>query len=311
MTEQENLDTAPSSAEEKEARQLAIQSHEFAKVKARNLEFMDMTRFKNMEMMAQTFVSSGALPSGWNAAKVVVAFQAAYERGMYPVEAINSFAFVNGKISLYGELVIGKVLQQGHEITWGEYIDEAGEVKKMICTDKQASVTIRRGDNGKVLSAHMTREEAHTRKLDWDSKNNCMKGPWVNAPDNMLKFKVFSMVQKFLVPDATMNLPIKEELEADLVIDAEVTPPSGNAIGNKPLSEAIAASDEKIIEVDVTPKEKPPKRTKKEKADEAVAEEAQEVEHDDDKYTRLVQEELSGKALSAEDKKWLNSRSAA
>lgn len=310
---EEHLNTAPSSVEEKEARQLALQSAEYAQVKARNLAFMDMTRFKTMEVMAQTFINSGAMPSGWNAHKCIVAFQAAYERGMYPVEAVNSFAFINGKITLYGDIVIARVLNAGHKIQWGIYTDENGVVQKMPCSATQASVTITRGDNGETLSAHMTMEDAQARKLNWDNKNGCIKAPWVAAPDNMLKFKVFTMVQRFLVPDATMNMPVKEEVEADMTIEAtEIVPKQTiSADGNKPLEETLAVVEEE------KPADEPKKtkgRAKKEKVVEVeatVTEEPQGIEHDDDRYTRLVQEELSGKTLSDEDKKWLNSRTTA
>jgi hypothetical protein len=169
-----------------------------AKAEAKSLEFMNPKRWQVMKFMAESFIQSGALPSTIkNAPQLIMVFQAGYEAGLQPLEALNSFYFVNGKLSMYGETVIAQIIKAGHEVIWGE------------CNDKTATVTIKRGDTGKEMSATFTMEMARTRGL--------LKNPvYTTSPDNMLKFKAVGMVAKFIVPDALHGIQIKEDLEGNI-----------------------------------------------------------------------------------------------
>lgn len=191
--------------EEKEARALVAQSPEYQKIKAQNLAFMDPTRLQVMRQLAQTFVESGAMPKDDNAPKVIMKLQAGYERGMSPIESVNSFYFVNGKLSIYGEAAIKQVIKAGHKVKWGE------------CNAETATVTIERGDNGETATQTFTMEEAQAR--GYVSKNAIYQ----KFPENMLRFRAFSMLAKFIVPDALSGVMIVEELQsAGHVIEGEI-----------------------------------------------------------------------------------------
>lgn len=230
---EEGVDTGLSPDEDKGARSMVLASPEYAAVKARNLAFMDPVRWTTMQKMAQAFVQSGALPQTMNAPKVVMALQAGFEAGLNPVEALNSFYFVNGKIAMYGEAVIRQVIRAGHKVTWGE------------CNNKTATVTIKRKDTEEAMTSTFTIQQAQERGF-------LSKDPWKKYPENMLKFRAFSMVAKFIAPDALMGLQIGEELEGE-VINAETAAReqikiaartvAAMATSHKPLADVLKEED--------------------------------------------------------------------
>lgn len=228
------VDTGLSQDEDKGARAMVVSSPEYAQVKARNLAFMDPVRWVTMQKMAQSFVQAGAMPASMNAAKAVMALQAGYEAGLAPIEAINSFYFVNGKIAMYGEAVIRQVIRAGHKVTWGE------------CNEKTATVTIERKDTQEKMSSTFTIQQAQERGF-------LSKDTWKKYPENMLKFRAFSMVAKFIAPDALMGINIGEELEGEVInadtgvrepIKATVhTVPSRTTGDRKPLADVLKEED--------------------------------------------------------------------
>lgn len=178
-------------------------SEYIAKAEAKSLEFMNPKRWQVMKFMAESFIQSGALPQSIkNAPQLIMVFQAGYEAGLQPLESLNAFYFVNGKLSMYGDIVIAQIIKAGHEVIWGD------------CNSESATVTIKRGDTGKEMSATFTMEMARARGL--------LKNPiYATSPDNMLKFKAVGMVAKFIVPDALHGIQIKEDLEGSIVEEGE------------------------------------------------------------------------------------------
>ncbi len=217
-----------------------------AKAEAKSLEFMNPKRWQVMEFMAKTFVNSGALPKSIDsAAKLIMVFQAGYEAGLQPLEALNSFYFVNGKLSMYGDTVISQVKKAGHKISWGD------------CNDKSATVTIERGDTGEKMTSTFTMEMAKERGYT----SNPI---YLKYPENMLKFRAFGMTAKFIVPDALHGIPIKEDLEGEVV---EVTPVSPKAEAKKGAKKATTADvpTHQSLEEALEQPEKPEEEIKDEK----------------------------------------------
>jgi hypothetical protein len=153
---------------------------------------------------------------------------------LQPLEAVNSFYFVNGKVALYGEMAISQVIKCGHKIEWG------------ICNKETATVTITRGDNGASNSVTFTMAEANERGL------TAGKDVWKKFPDNMLRFKAFHSCARFTVPDALHGVPIKEVIEAEYVeeiddkkkikTDEKKTPKPAEELNTEP-SKNIPAAD--------------------------------------------------------------------
>lgn len=237
MSEENKQPTQPPVAKPNQMEVLPAPSEGYVlEAEKRSLEFMNPKRWQAMQVMAQAFIQSGALPSTIdNAPKMIMVFQAGYEAGLQPIEALNSFYFVKGKLTIFGELKIAQVIKAGHKLTWGE------------CNDQKATLTITRGDNGESMTGTFTMAQAKARKLDMGV--NGIKDAWLKFPENMLKYKVFDTLAKFIVPEALHGVPIKEVLEAELE-EAEVKPVTGKteapieAPQHKPLDQALQEKEE-------------------------------------------------------------------
>jgi hypothetical protein len=221
---------------------------------AKSLEWMNPKRWQVMQAMAQTFITSGALPESIkNAAQLIMVMQAGYEAGMQPLESINAFYIVNGKITMYGDAVTSQVIKHGHTVEWFD------------CDGNSAEVEITRGDNGKKMRGKFTIEMAIERGLTTYSDGRPNKF-WQKYPANMLKYKALGEIVDFIVPDALHGAPIKEVIEADmdpviatvvqpnaskLVPGATTVPAQGSAQSTRPsLQDAInkpAVAPKKVI----------------------------------------------------------------
>lgn len=157
--------------------------------------FMNPAVWKMMKAVAQTFLESGALPKGIDTGpKLMMILQAGREAGMQPLQAINSFYLVNGKVAMYGEQCIAQVRKFGHKV---EFIN---------CSADQATCRITRGDTGESLEQTFTMQMATERGL--------VSNPvYKKYPENMMKFKAFHAIAKFIVPDALKGIDVVEVLQ--------------------------------------------------------------------------------------------------
>jgi hypothetical protein len=195
-----------------------------------NTLWFDNRAWSVMKEMAREFQQSGALPKTMTVQQALMAIQAGREIGMMPVAALTYIAFVNGRATLYGDGAIMQVVRAGHKV---EFTD---------CTDKTASCKITRRDDGRFMEATFTMEMAVKRGL------TAKGGPWITAPENMLKFKAFHMIAKFIVPDALHGMGIYEvestEIEGATVLTFKNEQPAVNDAPKstklKPLSERVA-----------------------------------------------------------------------
>lgn len=195
------------------------------RAKAESHQWLNPETWRTMQLVAQTFVQSGAMPKSMDTVpKVIVALQAGREAGMQPMEAINSFYFVNGKVSIYGEMAITQVIKAGHLVEWGE------------CNAETATCTITRGDNGASNSVTFTMKMARDRGL---TKNSVYQ----TAPENMLRFKAFHLCARFIVPDALHGVPVKEELEGSIIPEeATSVPEAEQEVQSLPTAKTATAS---------------------------------------------------------------------
>lgn len=177
--------------------------------------------WQGMVNFAKMFMDGKAFPAGLDTeAKVLVVLQAGRELDLPPVRALSSFYIVKGKVSIYGESAIGVVLRDGHSVKWGK------------CDSTEASVTITRKDNGESMTGKFTIKQAEDRKLTTyaDGRKNEF---WNKYPENMLKFKAFGSIARFIVADSLNGMSIKEELEADMEI-IDVKPEVSKTNAEKP-----------------------------------------------------------------------------
>lgn len=254
--------------------------------------FIDGRIWQQMKSSAETFFNSGALPQSINnVAKVIMVFQAGYEAGLKPLESLNSFYFVNGRLAMFGDIAIALVKRAGHKVEWG------------ICNDKTATVTITRCDDKQSMSNTFTMDQAKARKLDMGS--NGIKDVWVKHPENMLKFKVFHMTAKFICPDALHGTPIKEvvEAEANEVVEEDkkgaITTTRTDSKPSKPETSLEAALEAKDEPKNADTPKKPTKTVVEANLEPKVVPEAEDREPT---YEELIEKELSGEKLTNAEK---------
>lgn len=259
-------------------------------------DFLDPGRWQTMKVAAETFIRSGAMPASIkNAPQLMMVMQAGYEAGLQPIEAINSFYFVNGKLSMYGEMAISQVVRAGHKV---EFPD---------CDATTATCKITRGDDGRTMKTTFTMKQAQDRKLDQGREGKKM--PWVMHPENMLKFKAFHMTAKFIVPDALHGVPLKEELEETEPEKTEPAEAPKVVTSGPPPAETVKSLEETLAASKTA--QEPPQVAEgsipqNEAADVAGASPAPEAEPqketEDEKYDRIINKELGGEKLTPAEK---------
>lgn len=187
--------------------QLASQ-HVVDQMKEQSLGFFNPTVWEGINKMAVVFHNSGALPKAIDStAKVIMVLQAGKEVGMQPVEALQAYAFINGRLTMFGNAVIAQVAKAGHDITWGH------------CDDQTATVTVTRCDNKKSMTETYTIEDAKRAGL-------INRDVWKAYPRRMLKYKAFAEVANFLTPDALHGAQMREIVESEPVEEPKVVVPT-------------------------------------------------------------------------------------
>lgn len=240
--------------------------------------YYDSQTWAVMKMMAQTFIDAKAFPTSiQNVPQAMTILQAGREIGMMPVESLKYITLINGRPSLWGEKAIEMVIRAGHTVEWTD------------CNEKTATCKITRGDTGKWMVQTFTMAMANERGL---AKKG---GPWLTAPENMLKFKAFHAIAKFLVPDALHGISIAEieetepsVIHATMGYDSAAPEPEKTIITStntrlKPLAARMAEKvvaakqeDKKVAVIEAKVVESEPAATKP--ADEPVYEPIEPVE---------------------------------
>ena len=179
------------------------------KIREEGAGYYNPVVWHGMIKLAKVLMDAGACPVGLKTeAQVMVALQAGREVGLSPINALNSFYIVKGKVSIYGDSAIAVVLRDGHQIDWGK------------CDANSATVKITRGDNAKSMETTFTYADAENKGITKyaDGRKNEF---WLKYPENMLKFKAFGSIARFIVADSLRGMSIKEELEGSS-IDGEI-----------------------------------------------------------------------------------------
>ncbi len=176
---------------------------------SRSLSFLNPKLFQAMKVFIGELVQGTALPAGIkNAGQAMMVLQRGYELGMQPVQALQSIAIINGRLSLWGEAAIAQVERNGFIVEWGE------------CNAQTATVTITNKETGKSSTGTFTMQMAKDRGL-------YKAETYAKFPENMLRFKAFHLIAKFIAASAFHNMEVAEivstETEPIKISHAEVT----------------------------------------------------------------------------------------
>lgn len=182
---------------------------------------LELKTFEDMWRFANLLYKSGLAPKGLDTAeKIMVCLEAGAEVGFKAMQAMQSFAPINGRPMMYGDAPLALAFQSGLIEDFCEQFDgdPSGDSFAAVCTVK------RRG-----LSSPVTRRfsvaMAKRAKL-WGKE-----GPWTFYPQRMLQFRARSWALRDALADVLRGIPIREEyIGVDEVLD-------GLDLEPKPLSE--------------------------------------------------------------------------
>lgn len=162
--------------------------------------FMSPVALQQIEYFANKLKDSQALPNTiTNGAQLMMVLLAGFEAGMSPMESINSYYIVNGKLTMWGDAVIRQLRRNTYTVKWIE------------TTDKKAVVEIHK--DGKLIGdGSFTIEQAATAGL-------AGKDVWKKYPEDQLRWKAISRAIRFHCPEVLGGVYITEDIKEDITND--------------------------------------------------------------------------------------------
>lgn len=154
--------------------------------------------FEGMWRLAQIYAKSGILPKGIDTPeRAFLAMQLGSELGISYINAIQNIAVINGRPSVWGDLMLGLVMR----------IKEFGSIEeelKDIDGDLTAICTVVRVGHEPVTR---TFSMSDARKADLTGKDN-----WKKYPKRMVQMRARSFALRDLFPDVLKGLYSIEEM---------------------------------------------------------------------------------------------------
>jgi hypothetical protein len=133
-----------------------------------------------------------------NAFNVLIAIQFGKELGVQPMQALQGIAVINGRPSVWGDLMLAIVM--AHPDFEDIEEDDLADIK---ANNKAVCIVHRRGR--KPVKRTFSMEDAKLAKL-WDKD-----GPWKNYPSRMMQMRARGFAVRDAFPDAMRGLVSAEE----------------------------------------------------------------------------------------------------
>lgn len=158
--------------------------------------------------LSQALSLSGLVPRGFEKPEqVMVAIMAGAELGLAPYQALQSFAVVNGRATMWGDSLVAVVRAQGCRIR--QWFDNESP-------DFPANMTavceVTRPD-GEVIKAEFSVADAKLAGL-WQKKGrNGEPTPWCTYPKRMLKNRARAFALRDGCADMLRGVQVREEVE--------------------------------------------------------------------------------------------------
>jgi hypothetical protein len=163
----------------------------------------DLTNLSEAIRFANMMVETGLMPKDMQTMpRVLLAMQLGFEVGLPPLAAIQNTAVINGRPSLYGDVVLGIVIASGKfDMDAFEETQEMDEHGMPI----SARCVVRRLPHGKPKIGTFTMKEAKLAGLMGKS------GPWTTYPKRMMQFRARSFALRDAFPDLLKGIISAEE----------------------------------------------------------------------------------------------------
>ncbi len=163
--------------------------------------------------VAGAIAASGLAPRGLDKQEqIMVAIMAGAELGLAPFQALQSFAVVNGRPTLYGDGLMAVARAQGVAVK--EWMEGEGDQAVAWCT-------VTRPDTGEEITRAFSVADAKKAAL-WGKQ-----GPWQSFPKRMLGMRARAWALRDGCADFLRGFQVREEVE-DYQPIRDVTPqPTG------------------------------------------------------------------------------------
>ena len=158
--------------------------------------------FEEAWRVAGALAKSGMAPKGIDSQEQVLAvIMAGAEIGMPPFQALQSFAIINGRVSLWGDGMLAVVRKHGVKV------EEAITGTMGPGEDWIASCTVTRPDTKEVIARTFSVADARKAGL-WNKQ-----GPWASYPKRMLQMRARSWALRDGCADLLRGLKMAEEVQ--------------------------------------------------------------------------------------------------
>lgn len=160
--------------------------------------------------VAQAIAASGLAPRGLDKPEqVMVAIMAGAELGLAPFQALQSFAIVNNRPTLWGDGLMAVARAQG--IKAREWSDGDGDTAVAYCE-------VRRPDTGETIARSFSVSDAKKAGL-WNKQ-----GPWQQYPKRMLQMRARAWALRDGCADMLRGFQVREEVEDYQTVSARAVP---------------------------------------------------------------------------------------
>ncbi len=171
----------------------------------------DLKKWKEFEQVATKIKESEAFPPTIdNIPKIMMAMQKGFEMGMGPMESLDAFYYVNGRLTIFGEAGAKMIKRHGYHIQVPERTDERCTIRLISPDEKyyhEQSFTIQEARKARLVPKP-------------GSKNDGISN-WSRYPRDMLFWKALARARKAFCPEVLSGTPFKEDLEDDLKLQTQ------------------------------------------------------------------------------------------
>lgn len=208
--------------------------------------------FEEVQRLAVMAVRAGIGTYGYNdsedqcIAKATAAIMHGMELGLSPMQSLSGIAVINGKTTIYGDLLTAVLWANGFKIK--KWIEGEGDARV-------ARARITRPD-GEVIEGKFSVAQAKQARL-WDERDQVQKkrrdgstymaandSAWFKYPDDMLEWKAVGRGTRAGASDATRGLTIREDMDGPMIdVTPETKPAAISTDIPEMLDEAPPAAD--------------------------------------------------------------------
>ncbi len=157
--------------------------------------FLKVNSFSEARELAASIKTSGYAPKGMSEIDIVLSMQYGLELGLQPMQAIQNISVINGKPSIWGDLMLA-LCKSHRDWEWS---------KETFCAETQTAkcVVKRKGEPEAVSEFSMDQ----AKKANLAGKT----GPWSQYPQRMLQMRARGFALRDAFPDALKGVISTEE----------------------------------------------------------------------------------------------------